>query len=67
MMDVPSFTLPGYVSNGSMYDQGSSGGFWSSTVYNANNAYRLYLNSSNVVPANRNYKYVGFSVRCMAQ
>ena len=66
MMDVPNFTLSGNVLNGSVRNQGSSGTFWSSTVGSANVAYTLHLNSSNVLPANTNNKYYGFSVRCMA-
>lgn len=66
MMDVPNFTLSGTVSNGSESGQGSRGFFWSSTVGNANYAYRLFLDSSNVNPAYDYYKYYGFSVRCVA-
>ncbi len=66
MMGEPSFTFSGYVFNGSVYNQGSFGRFWSSTVFNAINAYHLFLNSSNVGPANYDDKSFGFSVRCMA-
>lgn len=66
MMGVPNFTLSGRVVNGSVVSQGSYGRFWSSTVNNANNAYYLHLNSSDVSPAVDYYKYDGFSVRCMA-
>ena len=66
MQGEPNFTLPGNVGNGSVYNQGSYGYFWSSTVSDANYAYYLYLLSSGVRPANRNYKYRGFSVRCVA-
>ena len=67
MRDEPNFTLSGYVSNGSVLDQGGYGYFWSSTVDGANGAYYLYLNSSDVYPAYGNGKSDGFSVRCMAQ
>ena len=66
MMNVPNFTLSGYVYNGSVSSQGSGGYLWSSTVNNANFAYYLYLNSSYVRPANVSDKLYGFSVRCMA-
>ena len=66
MMGVPNFTLAGYVYNGSVYHQGSLGYFWSSTVYSANNAYDLILNSSDVNPVSDDGKNLGFSVRCAA-
>lgn len=67
MRGDPAFTLSGNVRGGSVYYQGSYGYFWSSTVANANNAYRLDLNSSDVGPASYNSKYNGFSVRCVAK
>lgn len=66
MQGEPNFTLSGYVRDGSVDYQGSSGNFWSSTVLNANRAYYLSLNSFSVFPAYDVDKYVGFSVRCMA-
>ena len=67
MRGEPNFVLSGRVLNGSVYDQGSYGGFWSSTVNDANYAYYLYLNSSKVYPAGNYNKYDGFSVRCVAK
>ena len=67
MQGEPNFTFSGYVYDGSVYGQGDYGYFWSSTVYDANYAYDLYLKSSNVYPADLNNKYIGFSVRCVAQ
>lgn len=66
MMDVPNFTLSGYVSYDHVHSQGSLGYFWSSTVDDASLAYLLYLDSSDVRPADRGSKSYGFSVRCMA-
>ena len=66
MQGVPGFVLSGSVYNGSVYDQGSNGCYWSSTVGNANLAYSLYLDNSNVYPANSRSKFGGFSVRCVA-
>lgn len=65
MQGEPNFTLSGRVVNGSVYDRGSYGLFWSSTVNNAS-AYRLGLNSSSV-SVSTSMKTYGFSVRCMAQ
>jgi len=43
---------------------GVHGFYWSgSTVSSTTNAYTLYFNSSTLVPANSNGRYVGFSVR----
>ena len=68
MQGEPNITLSGEVYNGSVYGQGSYGDFWSSTVGNAKYAYDLYLNGSNVRPADYlSYKYRGFSARCIAQ
>lgn len=67
MMGVPNFILSNFVYNGSVGEQGSSGGFWSSTVRNGYHAYYLYLDSSNVRPANTVYKVSGYSVRCVAE
>lgn len=66
MMGEPNFTLSGSANNGSMYNQGGYGSFWSSTIYDANNAQTLYLDSSTANPGNGDNKYNGFSVRCVA-
>ncbi len=66
MMGVPSFALSGRVDNGSVYNQGSDGFFWSSTVSGAYQAYYLGLGSSSVNPTGGADKTYGFSVRCIA-
>jgi len=67
MQGTPGFVLSGYRRGSSTRNQGTYGFYWSSTAYSANYAYYLYLNSSSVSPANDNYKYIGFTVRCVAQ
>ena len=68
MRGEPNFVLSGYVSGGSVYNQDSYGYFWSSTVYGANDAYRLNLNNSSYVnPSSDGSKSAGFSVRCVAK
>ena len=63
-----NLTLSGYAGSSSMYNQGSLGYYWSSTVYSSSYAYFLSLNSSDVVyPSNHYLKYYGFSVRCVAR
>ena len=63
----PAFVLSGRRNGGSTDTQGSNGYYWSSTAHNALRAYSLYLNSSNVYPADYLSKYYGFTVRCIAQ
>ncbi len=67
MMGDPGFVLSGRVYNGSVVGQGDDGRYWSRKVRNASGAYNLLLDSSNVTPEGSNGKYVGFSVRCIAQ
>ena len=63
-----NLTLSGSAYSSSTYDQGSYGYYWSSTVYNNNYAYYLFLGSSGVNPSRDNdTKYSGFSVRCVAR
>ena len=62
-----AFTLSGYFTSGSPKYQGGDGYFWSSTHYNGYNMYILYLNGSNVTPANYYDRYYGFSIRCVLQ
>lgn len=57
----------GYVNGASIDLRGSYGYYWSSTVYNSNGAYNLYLSSSYVLPGTDNdSKYRGRTVRCLA-
>ena len=60
-------TLSGSVSSSSRRNQGSSGYYWSSTVYSSDYTRELSLTASNVVPSNYFFKYYGFSVRCIAR
>ena len=58
--------LSGYVDVGSPYSQGSYGSWWSSTRYNDNYMYRLYVDSSSVYPQNYGFsRYIGVSMRCV--
>ena len=62
-----NLTLSGDADSSSMYYQGSYGYYWSSTVYDNDDAYGLYLYSSDVGPSNNYNKDYGFSVRCVAR
>lgn len=66
MMGDPKFALTGYATNGKQNSYGTIGQWWSSTIYDANNAYGLILSSSAVNP-DYGYKYYGGSVRCVAR
>lgn len=54
-----------YLSNSSLYDAGSYGFYWSSTPYGSNSAYVLLFYSGCII-TDFNFRYFGFSVRCVA-
>ena len=53
--------------NGSFSNQGSDGGYWSSTQNSATYAYDLYFNSTSVNPADGISKFYARAVRCVAE
>ena len=53
-------------STGQLYNRGSNGYYWSSTVINTTNAYYLYFTSNTYTTYYAN-KSSGFSVRCVAE
>ena len=62
-----NFVYSGYWDGSSANNRGGSGRYWSSTAGNTGNAYGLYFNSGRVYPGtDRDYKYYGYSVRCVA-
>lgn len=60
------FVYGGLIGNSSITSAGSEGRYWSSTAYNASQAYLLYFVTS-VTPSYSNYRYIGNSVRCVAR
>ncbi|MBQ3469903.1 hypothetical protein IJH16_02950 [Candidatus Saccharibacteria bacterium] len=52
-----------YWGNGSLFYQGSYGGWWSAAAYSGSNAYRLGMNSSNFGPQDFSNKANGFALR----
>ena len=60
-----STPLSGYFDNGSAYNQGSDGGFWSSTWYATNYMSRLRVYSGNVDPSSNGSRDYGRSLRCV--
>ncbi len=56
-----------YYGDGSLYNVGRSGTYWSCSP-DSYNAYYLYFNSNgNVYPSNSNYRATGQSVRCLRE
>ena len=68
---APLFFVPGgNIGSGSLYSAGYGGYYWSSRSYAeaaTNRAYSLDFNSSAIGPSNNNYRYYGFSIRCVAR
>ena len=49
----------------SLYDRGSNGYYWSSSLYSSAGGYGMDFYSGGVYPASRNYRFYGFSVRAV--
>ena len=62
-----SIFLPfaGYIGGTSLYNHGSDGYFWSSSLYSSASGYDLVFHSSGVNPASDYYRFYGFSVRAV--
>ena len=66
-MNAPYYLLRGGSLYGSsLYGAGSDGYYWSSTSDGSSGAYRLYFYSGSIDASVSNYRYNGFSVRCVA-
>ena len=55
----------GYISGTSLYNRGSYGLYWSSSLLSQAHGYSLSFDSSNVNPANDDYRFLGFAVRAV--
>ena len=60
-----NFVFAGYWLGTSSNNRGTNGYYWSSTVYNSNEAHYLNFSSTAVAPVGYYEKYYGRSVRCM--
>ena len=61
------FTRAGGYVSGSLYASGSYGFYWSATAYSSSSyAYYFSYDTSYTYPQVNDYKYLGFSVRCLA-
>ena len=63
-VDAFSPVLSGFYSNGSLYNTGSYGYWWSATAYSSAFQYSLRYDGSSL-DTRSNLKYVGYSVRCI--
>ena len=59
------FTYAGLYHGTTLSNVGTSGYYWSSSVYNSLSSYSLYFVTSNVYPQNDYYKNYGLAVRCV--
>ena len=57
----------GYRNGDYLYDHGSNGGYWSSTLYDVSRACSLYFYSSDHYADSSNGRFYGFSVRPVAE
>jgi hypothetical protein len=59
------FPASGYRHGTGLHDHGSSGRYWSSSLYSQTSGYDLYFNSEGVDPAYLDNRFYGFSVRAV--
>ena len=59
------FPASGFRGGTSLYDRGSSGLYWSSSLYSQANGYRLNFSSEGVNPASNLNRFYGLSVRAV--
>ena len=60
-----SLPLSGYFEDGSAFDQGSSGYWWSSTWNNGYHMYFFYAAAADTDASYRNNRVLGYSMRCL--
>jgi hypothetical protein len=61
------FSRSGGLNGTTLYSFGGYGSYWSSTVYSPTYAYYLLFYSGELYPANRNYRSLGRSLRCLSR
>lgn len=61
-----NFPYAGYITDSSLKNVDSIGLYWLRTVRSANDAYDLYFDSVNILPARSSNRYGGRSIRCVA-
>ena len=60
------FVQGGYANQGGLHFVGHGGYYWSSVGYDSRNAYHLVFDLYGVLPSRNFYRYLGYSVRCVA-
>ena len=68
-----NYIYSGRISDNTIIDRNSYGGYWSSTVYHdgggelwGNSSFRMSIGNSRVRPSLNDRRYFGFAVRCLA-
>ena len=61
------FVRSGRTSSVTLYDPSAFGYYWSSTASSSTYAYRLHFDSTGIYPASSYYRYLGWSIRCVAR
>jgi hypothetical protein len=55
----------GYINGTGLDYRGSSGDYWSSSLFSQTSGFYLYFDSGGVSPADSSYRFNGFSVRAV--
>lgn len=61
------FVRSGFLVDGSLNSPAVRGYYWSNTVISSSSAYRLTFYSSGIYPASNDFRYYGWSIRCIAR
>jgi hypothetical protein len=64
---LPAAGYRSFTNSGAASYRGTEGRYWSSTPNNSTDGFRLYFDSTNVVPSGTDYSGVGLAVRCVPQ
>lgn len=67
LQSMLSTPVSGLFYSATVCGMGRYGVFWSSSYYSASIMYDMYVSGTEVSPQYTNYRYFGFSVRCIAQ
>ena len=67
VQEDPKFDLSGDVSGGDLWLKETAGWYWTTEIYDNDDAYRLVLNIDNINLSGSTDKSYGLSVRCVAR
>ena len=60
-----NFLYSGYFDDSSARNRGSYGYYWSRSAFDSRYSYSLFLNFTRLYPSSYEFKYIGYSVRCL--